>query len=725
MANSEGRGDSAELAGPALPLTAGQLRAGGSCAVEFMRMRDFLDVLQDCGHENSPLYVGDVPCPEAWAEWLCQRFNDSCVQFTADLARDLPTPQMQKDAHCGVYVCLGKKPYGSFPVSDIAMHHSLMVYGDGARATWLCARAVDTPKLHSDRALHVLNPQDPNLFANVVQEFQKKPYIIFIAEQQEGDLVVFPPDSIRVMVLTEGRAAHITWNVHSAVTVEHAFNNVIPRLRKLYFPDKWNIPALAFFALKKTADRARNSHWRDCYRDPLILLLHVVDAIAHEEVQCTVPGMPAPAGDFDVQLYTPRTCVSCKASIFNICYQCVQCCQKLHQSFVFVCLSCVAEGSGCEDLQHYPNLVFAPYLSTLSFLRIYDNCQRALSEMLQQVCSSDEEINDFMRTTSCGDLRNHVPVLLIAENRKKGDLVHRECHDCQKARRMSQMALCTSPFRHCSNAYCADCLRRHFSLTLIDVLRTKDWQCPQCEGRCHCRRCGGQHHTRSPSSGSRDHSPGAARGKRRWDEGDENWEDAPLVPHLPPKGGEQQDQPESSCSDSKKERHNKQEQPLHCGDLHRRGTSPKEGREHVRRRIDAPRERAERWPNTRISFAPRPPLTPMPPVPPVQMLVPMPMPMPPPMPLPPPPFLVSLPQPPVVCAQELQPVKQEKQQQHEAPFPAPVFDALVPLPDTGPVRRPAEVYGGVKWTLTLATRRLGRHCEKTPVTLDKNDHNSC
>jgi hypothetical protein len=168
---------------------------------------------------------------------------------------------------------------------------------------------------------------------------------------------------------------------------------------------------------------------------------------------------------FDDSTKHSRTCNFCSCDIFNACFHCPEC-----KNEVDYCLSCIAEGRGCD---HKSNLELMQYIPTKQVLNGVKRAQAAFENLKKNLGNSLERfvgnkikgVQTLVYNKILPERGGLLPIGLVAHYRvtyykQANNLTN--CHQCKRKKPLCYIAYCTK----CTCKYCEFCLwnRSHIKI---------------------------------------------------------------------------------------------------------------------------------------------------------------------------------------------------------------------------------------------------------------------
>ncbi|KAH0581098.1 hypothetical protein H2248_012228 [Termitomyces sp. 'cryptogamus'] len=328
--------------------------------------------------EKERFYGEDLECPKEWVEWL--RSSDTIPFFLLPGNDEDLLPHHVDSLKC--HIGVGDTFTPCHKDLCASSTHNLMCYAEeNGSSFWFMTEgrvAADASKYFEDLK-QKMGHKDHVL---TVQQLAKAPFVIYVAEQKLGDLVLVPPRSCHQIVNSAGLTIKTSWSRMTFKGLETAYYHELPMYRRVCWPEKYRIKSLIYLALLKRKE-ALVSLTRNHKRDQAVLtqqkdkklistteqLLKLFGSVLLEEsppperhlqcLQSNTPGSLNTSSAVTVQL----TCDFCGADIFQSFFECLKCVlrretsQSLavkHGDGLVICPGCYIEGRSCKCGDMYP-----------------------------------------------------------------------------------------------------------------------------------------------------------------------------------------------------------------------------------------------------------------------------------------------------------------------------------------------------------------------------------
>ncbi|KAF8643892.1 hypothetical protein AX16_008908 [Volvariella volvacea WC 439] len=292
--------------------------------------------------ETERLYGKDIQCPPQWAEWLQKGILPE--RLLPHGSKDL----MLCTASSANLMCYTEHGGSSF-----------WFMTDGSNA-YEVAEFFHSLKQEVDHENYVIN----------IDTLARAPFLVYIAEQKLGDLVLVPPRSCHQVVNNGGLTVKTSWSRMTLRGLETAYYHELPLYRRVCRPEVYRVKetvqhALQRFTKELLAINRGSSSSTGATRSPtqvtqdLSKALSLFDSILVEECPPRKPKIDVIIEDEDDHF----TCDVCAADIFQSFFECLECTPssssvKRGSGFI-VCPGCYIEGRSCicevmEPRQRHP-----------------------------------------------------------------------------------------------------------------------------------------------------------------------------------------------------------------------------------------------------------------------------------------------------------------------------------------------------------------------------------
>ncbi|KZT26417.1 hypothetical protein NEOLEDRAFT_1155897 [Neolentinus lepideus HHB14362 ss-1] len=337
--------------------------------------------------EPSRFYGKDVDCPQEWRKWLTgggvvpsRLLEDNSENFMSHLPIDDPVETLM------CYFGIGDTFTPAHKDLCASTGHNLMCYTEKSGSSfWFMTESSAAPKV--TKYFHDLG-QELDLETHVVSldEFSKAPFVIYIAEQKLGDLVLVPPRSCHQVVNHGGLTVKTSWSRMTLDGLKTAFYHELPIYRRVCRPEIYRVKSIVHHSLRHYTRRLRSifagsetrfptSSSRDVTaisrntstdtRSPTLCesrkcfqilseLLRLFDDILVEEYHPEHGKLEHVAPDSGNRLRWHHTCDFCGVDIFQSFFECRYCGSGSNEQGrvtgdgLIVCSSCYVEGRTCK-----------------------------------------------------------------------------------------------------------------------------------------------------------------------------------------------------------------------------------------------------------------------------------------------------------------------------------------------------------------------------------------
>ncbi|KAG6887505.1 hypothetical protein C0995_014763 [Termitomyces sp. Mi166 len=352
-----------------------------------------------------------------------------------------------------------------------------------------------------DELKHKMGHEDHVL---TVQQLSKAPFVIYVAEQKLGDLVLVPPRSCHQVVNFGGLTIKTSWSRMTLKGLEAAYYHELPMYRRVCYPEKYRVKLLIYITLLKRRE-ALASLTRNYEKSQGVLVLHIEDkklvtstetllklfgSVLLEEspprnlhLHClqsaTLPPNSSNSSNAPSAVIARLTCDFCGADIFQSFFECLKCVPSRkgpdsstvkHGDGLVICPGCYIEGRSCNCGDMDP-IQCRPFQELVS---AHNQVVELLSKFKSNPMPKYEDTNPNLA------MRTFRAAYLLQDMRKKSEGKERTCSacvggsghaisswvlDCKKCHR----GRCFTHILASQKLHAADAILIHFSNTSHEV----------------------------------------------------------------------------------------------------------------------------------------------------------------------------------------------------------------------------------------------------------------
>lgn len=478
-----------------------------------------------------------------------QELQTQSIAPAGDLMSNLP-PEMRAEnlqlyiGHEGTYTPAHKEMCGTSSQNIMVETSSNLIDGepDGS-SIWFMTESQDR-EVVSEYFLSMLGHdiEIEKHFAQIVA-WKKAPFPVFVVEQKIGDLVLVPPLAPHQVWNRGNRTIKVAWNRTTVETLEFALRESLPRARMVCRDEQYRVKATVYYSLVKYYGRLRDADKIDEQNEYLHPTVHekVWDSFRVQMLKEDFTRLAKLFADIMVdEVFSPDlpkvknveylpfegnvTCSYCRCNIFNRFLTCKFCVEELvngDEDTYDVCMDCYAMGRSCACIS---NLSWVEQWRWSELTKKYDECKDLVSYITHDPSKwllplADEIKKRGKKTTAevCQEqlLRRPWNDVKNADATGKSDIDSdpdgeefkkrvggkrrkpktqeisstKPCHICKKPDKPWKLAECTT----CDVAYCYGSLWRAFDLKPEEIMKDRNWKCPDCLDICSCAFCQRKH----------------------------------------------------------------------------------------------------------------------------------------------------------------------------------------------------------------------------------------
>ncbi|KIM87235.1 hypothetical protein PILCRDRAFT_32163, partial [Piloderma croceum F 1598] len=200
--------------------------------------------------ETERLYGKDAHCPEAWTKWL----NDSGVipssllpESSENLLQCVPETERVETLMC--YLGIGDTFTPCHKDLCASSGQNIMCYTEnGGSSFWFMTESSSAPD--TSEYFHKLGQElDLETHVITVEELQKAPFTVYIAEQKLGDMVLVPPRSCHQVVNHGGITIKMSWSRMTLDGLATAFYHELPIYRRVCRTETYRVKYTIYHTL--------------------------------------------------------------------------------------------------------------------------------------------------------------------------------------------------------------------------------------------------------------------------------------------------------------------------------------------------------------------------------------------------------------------------------------------------------------------------------------------
>ncbi|EGN93315.1 hypothetical protein SERLA73DRAFT_64406 [Serpula lacrymans var. lacrymans S7.3] len=206
----------------------------------------------DCSHlpEKERLYGKDGECPQEWAEWLSSAgLIPSSLLFNGsdDVLKYMP--ESAKVQTLMYYLGIGDTFTPFHKDLCGSSGQNLMCYTEESGSSfWFMTEGSSAPAVAD--YLHKLDHElDLESHVLTVEELEKAPFDVYIAEQNLGDLILVPSRSCHQVVNHGGVTVKTSWSRMTVDNLSTALYHELPIYRRVCRPEIYRVKTNIYYAL--------------------------------------------------------------------------------------------------------------------------------------------------------------------------------------------------------------------------------------------------------------------------------------------------------------------------------------------------------------------------------------------------------------------------------------------------------------------------------------------
>ncbi|KAL6056808.1 JmjC domain-containing protein [Balamuthia mandrillaris] len=216
---------------------------------EGWKLKDYVEYVELPAHERKErLYGKDITSPTEWIEHVENNLYPCLLwKRKEDLLGDVPCTAQAES----VMIYVGYHGTQTPAHKDImgTLGHNVMVWGEpGAMALWFMVATHDRELVKAYWEQHGSSIDDDNYFMPV-EDLLKAPFLVYVIKQQEGDLVLVPPEAAHQVINQGGVSCKFAWNRLSPQTLELSLESALPTYRKKSKPEVYRVKVAAIHGL--------------------------------------------------------------------------------------------------------------------------------------------------------------------------------------------------------------------------------------------------------------------------------------------------------------------------------------------------------------------------------------------------------------------------------------------------------------------------------------------
>ncbi|KAG6918137.1 hypothetical protein DXG01_016326 [Tephrocybe rancida] len=326
--------------------------------------------------ELERLYGKDAECPSKWDQWLHETDVIPASLLPRNNSENLLSSRHVETLMC--YLGVGDTFTPCHKDLCASSGQNVMCYTEnGGSSFWFMTKSSDAPQAAT--YFHRLKQElDHETHVITVEQLADAPFVIYVAEQKLGDLVLVPPRSCHQVVNYGGLTIKTSWSRMTLKGLEAAYYHELPIYRRVCRPEIYRVKSTIYHALIATENKLRLS--RDSKQSKAVLvsktetllstaksLLQLFDSILLEESPprnrklhclqlCSPPPLSPGIDDAPPTLVDNLTCDFCGADIFQSFFECLDCVSSeeacsskpKHGDGFVICAGCYIEGRSCS-----------------------------------------------------------------------------------------------------------------------------------------------------------------------------------------------------------------------------------------------------------------------------------------------------------------------------------------------------------------------------------------
>ncbi|KZT68126.1 hypothetical protein DAEQUDRAFT_738881 [Daedalea quercina L-15889] len=322
-----------------------------------MTLGDFVEYSRTTSQysvEDKPLYAKDVDCPKIWRDWLHSDVLPSDLRpgGSKDLLKHLPPSEQVETIMC--YYGIGDTFTPCHKDLCGSTGHNLMCHTENGSSFWFLTASDAAPEVAKYFQDVLKQELDWENHVTTVDDLKDAPFMVYVAEQKLGDLILIPPRSCHQVINHGGLTMKLSWSRMTLKGLTTALLYELPIYRRVCRPEIYRVKSVLYHSLRYYADElaaeqeAGTKQVRRRIGDAatLNLLVPLFDAVLREEYgeltssandDCTSRGVsvrsnsarPTPSSLLNDRAANDKdqlSCDFCGADIFQSYFKCDECC---------------------------------------------------------------------------------------------------------------------------------------------------------------------------------------------------------------------------------------------------------------------------------------------------------------------------------------------------------------------------------------------------------------